>query len=153
MGLGWVLTAAVGVSLALPATAGAVSLQRDDQTVGNEPYDVSLADLDLDGLPDLITADRNGTPVGSGTVTVKRGDLTQGYTAPTTRTVNQDVTGLAVANIDGDTDRDVVTSNFFSNSVSLLRGDGTGALAAPVNLPVGQSAERRGASRPQRRHA
>ena len=44
---------------------------------------------------------------------------------------------LAAGDFDGDGDQDLVVANYDADTVSLLRGDGTGGLAAPVAFGVG----------------
>jgi hypothetical protein len=119
-------------SLAFPSGAGAVSLARSDLAVGNDPYGVSLADLNLDGRPDLVTGNRTGT-----SVTVKLGSDTAGYTDPVDYAVGEDVVDVSVADVTGDGKPDVVTPNFFSDSVSVLAGTGSGTLEPPIEYPAG----------------
>jgi hypothetical protein len=118
--------------LVFPSGAGAVSLARSDLAVGNDPYGVSLADLNLDGWPDLVTGNRTGA-----SVTVKLGSDTAGYTDPVDYAVGEDVVDVSVADVTGDGKPDVVTPNFFSDSVSVLAGTGSGTLEAPIEYPAG----------------
>jgi len=87
---------------------------------------VAVADLNGDGRPDLATADYNGT---SGTLSVLLGDGTGAFPAYRTYAVGDSPSSVAVADVNGDGRRDLVTTNSGSGSntvnVLLANGDGT----------------------------
>src|SRR5262249_11138859 len=83
---------------------------------------VKLADLNGDGLPDLIVANS-----GSNTVLVYRG-LAPGQFGPAQRFfAGTNPVGITVADLNGDQVPDLVIANAGSNDVSVLLGQGTGA--------------------------
>ncbi len=94
--------------------------------LGSGPFNVVIADLNGDGKPDLAVANDV-----AGTVSVFQnacvvGDITTGsFSTRVEFTVAADPF-VAVADIDGDGQPDIVTANWGSNSVSILRNKGTG---------------------------
>ena len=88
------------------------------------PGAVKLADLNGDGIPDLIVANS-----GSNNVLVYPG-LGNGQFGPATNGghgyfVGTNPTGIAVANLNGQPD--LIVANTGSNDVSILLGQGTGS--------------------------
>jgi hypothetical protein len=102
---------------------------------GNYPNQVAIADLDRDGKLDLVTVNRD-----SGTVSVllATGD---GRFAPMVEyPAGTKPDALAVGDLDGDGLLDVVVADSappMGASVSVLRGDGRGNLAAKVDFNSG----------------
>src|SRR5262249_46769603 len=81
----------------------------------------ALGDFNEDGKPDVV-----GLYAGS-----VRGFLNTGagkFVPGTPATPEQDLVGLVVADVNNDTHDDVVTANYFSDSVTVLLGDGHGNL-------------------------
>ncbi|MGI4871713.1 MAG: FG-GAP-like repeat-containing protein, partial [Janthinobacterium lividum] len=111
--------------------------------VGSSPNSVALADVDGDGDLDLLTA--NGNFGSSGTVSVRLNDGTGNFTPPATNpnpAVGSYPQSLAVGDVDGDGDLDLLTANRGDNTVSVRLNDGTGnfaALAANASPGVGSS--------------
>ena len=114
--------------------AGTVSVRLNDGTgnfgggsdpaVGNNPYSVALGDADGDGDLDFITANANAT----GTVSVRLNDGTGSFAAPATNpnpAVGSNPVGVALGDLDGDGDLDVLTAN----------GIASGTVSVRLNLP------------------
>jgi hypothetical protein len=110
--------------------------------VGNSPYSVILADVDGDGDLDLLAANQN-----SNTVSIR---LNGGNAAGTNTGVFSNGQNVAVGDqpnlvvagdIDGDGDLDLLTSNYYDNTVSVRlnggnnQGTNTGVFAAPAVSP------------------
>ena len=100
------------------------------------PYSVAVADLNRDGKLDVVTAN-----VVTDNVSVLLGDgegavaAAVGYSAGTLSAPYS----IAVADLNSDGKLDVITANSGNDSVSVLLGDGAGALAAPETYGSGAS--------------
>ncbi|KAA9325709.1 hypothetical protein F0P94_17400, partial [Adhaeribacter soli] len=94
-----------------------------DFATGNEPFSVAIGDIDGDGKPDLAIANFN-----SNTVSVLRNTGSSGtvsFAAKTDFTTGIAPHSVAIGDIDGDGKPDLVTANYSSNSVSVLRNTGS----------------------------
>jgi hypothetical protein len=92
---------------------------------------VAVGDFNLDGKPDLATA--NG---GSHTVTILLGTGTGNFTATASpEVVDTTPSWVAVGDFNLDGKPDLVTANAFSNNVTILLGDGTGYFYPAVASP------------------
>jgi hypothetical protein len=102
--------------------------------VGRDPKAVIVADLNHDGIPDLVTANSFSNDVsvllghGDGTFTAAQHFPVGLGTSPAS---------VAVADLNHDGIPDLVTANSFSNDVSVLLGHGDGTFAAAQHFPVG----------------
>jgi len=93
---------------------------------------LAIADFTGDGIPDLVSA---GIDVA---IQVGHGDGT--FALPFSYSANGSMhTGLAVADFNGDGKLDVVTSDADTGTVSLLLGNGNGALTYAGAYPVDSS--------------
>jgi hypothetical protein len=100
--------------------------------VGRNPMAVAVADLNHDGLPDLVTANADSNDVS---VLLGRGD---GTFAPQQRVaVGNRPASVAVADLNHDGLLDLVTANADSNDVSVLLGRGDGTFNAQQRVTVG----------------
>jgi hypothetical protein len=81
--------------------------------VGRGPYQVVLANLDYDGLLDIFTANSNHDPGATGTVSVRR-NLGFGnyYVADQEVPVGNNPHGIAIGDVNGDGDLDIVAANY-----------------------------------------
>jgi len=113
-------------------------------TTGRGPWGIAVADIDGDGKLDIVVSNGNG-----GTISVFRnagssGSITASSFAPrvdfATGGGGGGGYGIAIADLDGDGKPDVVVTNHFANSISILRntsGIGSVAFAATVDLSTG----------------
>src|SRR5262249_9343136 len=99
---------------------------------------VAVADLNGDGKPDLITANRRGN---SSTVSVLlgRGDGT--FAPKTDFPVGMDPYFVAVADLNGDGEPDLITANLDSSGVTVLLGKGDGTFGPRTDYGVGGEPE------------
>ena len=110
--------------------------------VGDSPQSVALGDVDGDGDLDLLTANS-----GSNTVSVRLNDGSGNFTDHPTNpdpAVGNGPRSVALGDVDGDGDLDLLTTNAFSDNVSVLLNDGSGHFTdhptnPNPNLPVGSS--------------
>ncbi len=88
--------------------------------MGANPHSVALADFNLDGNLDIVTANSGGN-----TVTVLLGNGTGGFTAAAGSpfAVGTNPQSVAVADFNGDGNPDIVTANNGSNDVTVLLGN------------------------------
>jgi hypothetical protein len=122
------------VSVLLRNTDGSYG-QPSHFATGGFPYSVAIGDLNRDGKPDLVTAN------SSNTVSVLLGDGAGHFDSHNDFGVasgdpNNTPFSVAVGDLNGDSNPDLVTANRYS--VSVLLGDGQGAFdAQPDNGDVG----------------
>jgi hypothetical protein len=86
-------------------------------TVSSGPDDVSFADFNGDGIPDLAVANYL-----SGTVSLVLGSAGGSYTALSPFTIGDNPYSAAVGDLNGDGIPDVVVSNCFSDDTGVLLG-------------------------------
>lgn len=105
---------------------------------GTSPKSVAVGDLNEDGHQDLVIANET-----SGDVSVLLGDGSGGFAPAVNYAVGTLPKMAVVADVDRDGHLDVVAVNYgtetdiTTNTVVVLRGDGSGSLAAPVVLTAG----------------
>src|SRR5262249_36814329 len=90
-------------------------------TVGDVPFDLATADLNGDGIPDLVTADDTGRDVS---ISLGQGNGT--FQSPTFVDVGSGGYDVATGDLNGDGHLDVVTANAASGDVTVFLGDSTG---------------------------
>lgn len=105
--------------------------------VGAEPKAVAVADFNKDGKQDLASVNRGGH-----TVSILLGDGAGNFGAATNFSTGDTFSepfALAVGDFNNDGNTDVVVSKPNVHVVSLLLGNGSGALGAPVDFSVGEN--------------
>lgn len=101
------------------------------------PFGIASGLFNADAIPDLVTANQGGQTVsvllgnGAGAFAQAGGNFTTGAAT--------DPTGIVAADLDGNGQLDVATanSNGAANNISVLLGNGAGALGAPAGFPSG----------------
>lgn len=103
-----------------------------DLPVGKSPAGVVMAELNADGNPDLVVANRMDN-----TVSVLLGQSGGTFAAAVPYAVGTQPLQLAVDDLDGDGQLDVVVTNSGAATVSILRGQGGGTLRMTDTVAVG----------------
>jgi hypothetical protein len=101
--------------------------------VPGDPVSVALGDLDNDGVLDVVAGYGNGNNPDTVAVLIGNGDGTLGTAVPYD---NRGLARVGIADLDRDGVIDVVTADG-TDSISVLRGTGTGTLLAPTVYPMG----------------
>nr|GFC98151.1 hypothetical protein [Tanacetum cinerariifolium] len=109
-----------------------------DTGVRSSPNDVAVADINNDGLLDILTANAPRTIyyANSGSVGVLLGTGAGSFGAVTTFTTNSFPNSIAAADVNGDGKPDVITT--FSG-VDVMLGTGTGSFGAVTSYPGGNN--------------
>src|SRR5262249_58170440 len=112
---------------------------------GPRPYGLRAADLNGDGIPDLVTANEGSSPLHAGSVSVLLGLGDGSFLPPTDYATGTDTEGIAVGDLNGDGIPDLAATNsdYFGygedSSLSVLLGNGDGSFQPPVTLPSGMT--------------
>ena len=105
--------------------------------IGNVPFNVALGDLDGDGDLDMVVGGYyNATTPGG--VSVRFNDGTGTFSGTTTLPITtiDSVADVALGDVDGDGDLDLITANQQDKTASVLLNDGTGNFGGKVNVPT-----------------
>ena len=106
---------------------------RQDFATDLDPAQLTLADLNGDGILDAATANTN-----SATVSVLLGKGNGAFQPHMEFATGVGPEAVAVADFNGDGRSDLAISNATSNTVSILIGNGDGTFNGHVDLPTGQ---------------
>ena len=116
-----------GVTVSLgDGTGGFAALP--SEAAGSFPMSVGVADFDGDGTLDLAIADQ-GPVEGDSTAVLMIGHGDGTFAAPTMSEVGNFPDSIAVADLDGDGLPDLVVSNEYDNTTSVLLATGDGTFA------------------------
>ena len=114
-------------------------LPRTDFALASAPYTIALADMNADGLADVVTV------LGNNMVSVNAGNGSGGFGSAATFATPVGPVHAEVGDLNGDGRPDIATANQYSNSISVLFGNGTGgfrarsditSLAGPYNVAM-----------------
>ena len=101
-------------------------------TTGAGPSGVALADLNEDGLNDIVTANQNAP-----SLSVLRRLPAGGFAAKVDYATAQAANAVALGDLDGDGAIDAVAADRLANRVSILLGNGSGGFGADNGFPAG----------------
>ena len=105
-----------------------------DFAVGLGPISVAVADFNLDGKLDIVTAN-----LDSDNISVLLGNGAGSFAAAVNFNVGVDPGSVKVGDFNLDGKADLVTANQSSNNLSVLLGNGSGGFAAATNFSAGTS--------------
>ena len=91
-----------------------------DYAVGNNPNSIAIGDVNGDGNPDLIVGDQNNGGNIPSSVSVLLGNGNGTFRAKTDYLAGNLMQSMAVGDVNGDGKPDIVTTNFYGHSVSVL---------------------------------
>ena len=139
-GAGLAALAAAAVLVAMAGAAHALAYTaptRADYVTGTGPVSAASADLNNDGMPDLITADYSQDAIsifinGGGGIFLSKVDIP----------VESGVDSVVPADLNDDGFMDLVVACRGSNNVAILFGDGTGAFPTKVDYAMGTGPDR-----------
>jgi hypothetical protein len=117
----------------LVATGRGTFGPRQDFATDLDPAQVTLADLDGDGILDAVTANTNSSTVS---VLLGKGDGT--FQPHVDSPTGASPEGVAVADFNGDGVPDLAIADSSGNTVSILLGKGDGSFQGHADLPTGQ---------------
>ncbi|MGI4870772.1 MAG: FG-GAP-like repeat-containing protein [Janthinobacterium lividum] len=100
---------------------------------GGSPSEITVADVNGDGRPDIVTAN-----TGSNTAGVLLAQASGGFATVTTYSTGGSIPhGIAVADVNSDGRPDLVTANQYSNTAGVLLGQAGGGFAAVTTYSTG----------------
>ena len=98
------------------------------------PFQEVVADVNGDGIPDIVTANRSDN-----SVSVLLGNRDGSFQTRETFASGRLPISVAVADLNGDGIPDIVTANYTGSNVSVLFGNGDGTFQPHEDLPAGNA--------------
>ena len=118
------------VLVLLAVTAANAQFTGSPFSAGASPQSVAVGDFNLDGKPDLVTANSSGNNV---TVLLRNGS--GGFTAGSPFSAGTNPQSVAVGDFNGDGKPDLAVANTGDNTVTVLLGNGSGQFTAAAGSP------------------
>jgi len=115
---------------------------RTDFTSGTQPRQVSICDINGDGKPDLAVTNNSPSTISVLLNTTTTGASTPSFSSKTDFTTGSNTWGLFTGDVNGDGKTDLVSSNNFASSISVLlnttpTGNATPTFSAKTDFTVG----------------
>ena len=125
------------VTILLGNGSGGFSASGSTVPVGNRPYAITVADFNGDGITDLAVANQT-----SANVSILLGNGSGGFSpAPGSPvTAGNNPQSVAVGDFNGDGIVDLAVTNYLSNNMNILMGDGHGGFSPAPGSPVATGA-------------
>ncbi len=115
---------------------GVFTGRTDFATAGARPISVAIADLDPDGIPDMLVAN-SGATSGPGLLSVLHGNGAGGFGSPAVFPVGRSAESVEVRDLNGDGALDVAVGCVGPGAISVLLGSGAGSFAGRADYGVG----------------
>lgn len=126
------LTAVLGETVTQTSIAPDGTFQAGaNQSAGLNPRSTAAADLNGDGVTDLISGDYGGDTIS---VFISNGDGT--FQARQTFATGNGPTHVEAADFDGDGNIDLATTDLFDTTISIFRGNGDGTFQPRQIIPA-----------------
>ncbi|MBA3913331.1 MAG: VCBS repeat-containing protein [Acidobacteriales bacterium] len=130
-----ILSVAFGIFVCLAPAASAQLETRASFPVASYPYFIAAGDFNHDGAQDVAVTCFEALCGGGIQVLLGRGDGT--FASATTYVVpNSPEFGIAVADLNGDGDLDIVVSEYLGTAVAVLLGKGDGTFQPIISSPA-----------------
>jgi hypothetical protein len=110
----------------------ALGAQQSSPAPTLRPFQVNVADVNGDGIPDILTANRSDN-----SVSVLLGNRDGSFQTKETFATGRLPISVAAADVSGDGIPDIVTANYGGSTVSLLLGNGQGKFQPHREIPAG----------------
>lgn len=123
---------------AFPASAQ-VSFSREDYPAGRYPQQITAADFNGDGRPDLALANSYWEEEAVKGVAILLNDGNGGYGAPAIYATGESADDLHTGDLNGDGHPDVVVVSRLDDRLTVLLNDGLGAFPVTVDYDIDQS--------------
>jgi len=134
-------TVSVLLNETAPGASTASFAAQETYQVGANPDSLVVADLNGDGIPDLVVANQGTNASPGNTISVLQGNGNGTFQAQQTFVVGKEPDSVAVADVNGDGIPDLVVANYGSGTVSVLLGEGKGVFQPQQTCAVGAGTE------------
>ena len=124
------------VSLLINAGDANFTVQRRLPINQQEPIGLGLADVNGDHSLDIVVASTGGSNAAGG-ITININAGSGEFAAPSTVDAGADPVDVAIDDIDGDTDHDLLIANEGDGTVTVLANDGAGAFDTVQTVQTG----------------
>ena len=114
------------------ATGGTGRFSNSLTSVGPNPYNVAMADVDNDGDLDMVSPD-----FGGASVSIRLNNGSGVFSGGSNPGVGSQPLSAHMADIDSDGDLDLLTANYNAASASVRFNNGSGMFSGGSDLPVG----------------